>query len=280
MYLMTREGLQQDRLGWLPDDIALSAESSTIFFVGCAPYFDVVFRDLGVATLEGAKGALRLLNRAKVPIDILANEHCCGRDLLLQGDRKGFQALAQANLEEFRRRGAKKIITYCPECYYTLGVDYPRVVGGTGIEVVHLTQVLAPLVRSGELRLGKLGEKVTYHDPCTLGRCSRLFDEPRLILSSVAGLDLVEMEQSREKALCCGATPWVRCGAVNQQIQKRRLEQANSTGAAMLVTACPKCEIHLKCACKTSGGNAGDIMIKDFASLVAQSSGLGGQSGG
>jgi heterodisulfide reductase subunit D len=271
MRLMAREDLQQKRLGWLPNDVSLSPQSDTLFFVGCAPYFDALFSDLGVNTLEGVKGALKLLNRARVPFNIIADERCCGRDLLLQGDRKGFAALAKANMEQFARHGVKRIITNCPECYYTLKVDYPNMLGGTGTEVVHLSQTIAPLVQSGKLSLGKLEKRVTYQDPCTLGRCSRIFDEPRQILGAVAGLELVEMEQSREKALCCGATSWLQCGAVNRQIQKQRFAQAEASGAEILVTACPKCQIHLRCAQKSSDGKDARIEIQDLASLAARS---------
>jgi heterodisulfide reductase subunit D len=271
MRLMAREDLQQKRLGWLPKDVSLSPQSDTLFFVGCAPYFDALFSDLGANTLEGVKGALKLLNRARVPFNIIADERCCGRDLLLQGDRKGFAALAKANMEQFARHGVKRIITNCPECYYTLKVDYPNMLGGTGIEVVHLSQVIAPLVKSGKLSLGKLEKRVTYQDPCTLGRCSRIFDEPRQILGAVAGLELVEMEQSREKALCCGATSWLQCGAVNRQIQKQRFTQAEASGAEILVTACPKCQIHLRCAQKSSDGKNARVEIQDLASLAARS---------
>ena len=271
MHMMAREDLQQERLGWLPQDIEFSEQSDTLFFVGCAPYFDVLFSDLGVNTLEGVKGALRLLNRAQIPFNLLDNERCCGRDLLLQGDREGFMALARANTEEFARRGIKKIIASCPECYYTLKVDYPSMLGDMGINVVHLTEVLAPLIQSGELDLGRLEKRVTYHDPCTLGRCARIFDEPRRLLEAVAGLELAEMEQNREMALCCGASPWVHCGAVNRQIQGQRLAQAEATGADMLVTACPKCQIHLKCAQKGSDGQVSQIEIQDLACLIARS---------
>jgi len=271
MHLMSRGDLQQNRLGWLPRDIKVDTQSDTLFFVGCAPYFDIMFKDLGVKTLDGVKGALKLLNRAQVPFNILANERCCGRDLLLQGDTKGFTALAKANIEEFARHGVKRIITNCPECYYTLKVDYHNTAGARGIEVTHLTQVIAPLLHEKKLSLGKLEKRVTYQDPCTLGRCSRIFDEPRQILSAVAGLELAEMEQSREKALCCGATSWLQCGAVNRQIQKQRLAQAEASQAEMLVTACPKCQIHLKCAQKSGDANNPGIEIQDLASLVARS---------
>ena len=271
MRLMAREDLQQNRLGWLPKDVNLSPQSDTLFFVGCAPYFDVLFSDLGVNTLDGVKGALKLLSRTEIQFNVIADERCCGRDLLLQGDRKGVAALAKANMEQFTRQGVRRIITNCPECYYTLKVDYPNILGNRGIEVVHLSQVIAPLVRSGKLSLGKLEKRVTYQDPCTLGRCFRIFDEPRQILAAVAGLRLVEMEQSREKALCCGATSWLQCGAVNRQIQRERFDQAEASGAEILVTACPKCLIHLRCAQKSSDGKDGRVEIRDLASLAAQS---------
>jgi heterodisulfide reductase subunit D len=271
MRLMARKDLQQKRLDWLPQDVELSRQSDTLFFAGCAPYFDVLFSDLGVNTLEGVKGALKLLNRAQVPFNIIANERCCGRDLLLQGDRKGFTVLAKSNMDEFARQGVKRIITNCPECYYTLKVNYPNMLGSTGIQVMHLTQVIAPLVQSGKLSLGKLEKKVTFQDPCTLGRCSRIFNEPRQVLGAVAGLKLVEMEQSREKALCCGSNSWLQCGAVNRQIQKQRFAQAEASGAEILVTACPKCQIHLKCAQKSSDGKVASLTILDLASLAAQS---------
>ncbi len=277
-HLMAREGLQQDRLSWLPPDIQLAEDSDTVFFVGCAPYFDIVFSELGVDTLDGVKGALRLLNRAQVPFKILTNERCCGRDLLLQGDREGFQALLQANMEEFGRQGVKKIITNCPECYYTFKVDYPRMHGDTGINVEHVTEVIAPLLESGELNLGGLAKRATFHDPCTLGRCSRIFDEPRRILAAVEGLNIVEMEQNREKALCCGASPWVYCGAVNREIQEERLAQAEAVEADILVTSCPKCQIHLRCAQSSGNGAVRRVEIKDLASLAAQSLDAGGEA--
>src|SRR4030043_862572 len=185
MHLMAGEKVKQQRLGWLSSDIRLSQRHDTIFFVGCAPYFDIMFRDLGVNTLESVKGALRLLNRAQIPFNLLVNERCCGRDLLLQGDEEGFMTLAKANMDEFNRLGVKKIITTCPECYYSLKVDYPKVLGGTVAEVVYWTDAITPLIQSGELHLGKLKEKATYQDPCTRGRGLGVFYFPRKLLSAI-----------------------------------------------------------------------------------------------
>jgi Fe-S oxidoreductase len=271
MHLMIGEKAKQQRLGWLSSDIKLSAQNDTIFFVGCAPYFDIIFRDLRVDTVEGVKAALRLLNRANIPFNLLANELCCGRDLLLEGDKEGFMALAQANVSEFQRLGVKKIIASCPECYYALKVDYPRMLGKTCAEVVYWTEALAPLIDSGELNLGRLKEKATYHDPCTLGRGLRIFESPRRILSAIQGLELVEMQPNRETALCCGASSWVHCGAANRQVQDERLTQAEATGAEVMVTSCPKCRIHLKCTQLSRNGKKPKIDIQDLACLAARS---------
>ena len=272
MHIMAQRDTKQRRLSWLPKDIKIDKKSDTAFFVGCAPYFDVFFSDLGVNTVEGTKGALRLLNRAQIPFILIPNERCCGRDLLLLGDMEGFLALAKANLHEFNRRGVKTIITSCPECYYTLKVDYPKFLESWDINVMHITEAISPLVENGQLALGKLERRVTYHDPCTLGRYSRIFDQPRTILDSIEGLELIEMTDNREKSLCCGASPWAFCGAVNKQIQKDRLAQAGATEADILVTACPKCQIHLKCAQKNAEHNdVNQIEIQDLYDLVSQS---------
>ncbi|HEX7475004.1 MAG TPA: (Fe-S)-binding protein [Dehalococcoidales bacterium] len=268
MHMMARKGLQQERLDWLPDDIVLTEQSETRFFVGCAPYFDVIFEDIGVKTLDGVIAALRLLNNAQIPFNLLADERCCGRDLLLQGDREGFTALAKANAADFTRHGVKRIITNCPECYSCLKTDYPKITGNNSIQVVSLVEVLAPLVKNKKITAGSVSKKVTYHDPCTLGRGLRVFDEPRQLLAAAPGLQLVEMENNREKSLCCGANPWANCGTVNRQIQGQRLDQAKAVGAEILVTACPKCQIHLKCAQKNADGKSAQIEIRDLASLI------------
>lgn len=271
MHLMASDKVKQQRLNWLPPDVKLSETQDTLFFVGCAPYFDIMFKDLEVNTLEGVISALRLLNRAQMPFNLLDDELCCGRDLLLQGDKEGFMSLAQANANKFHQLGVKKIITSCPECFYALKVDYPKLLGKTVGEVVYWTEAVAPLIESGDLRLGGLEKKVTYQDPCTLGRGLRIFESPRRILKAMSGLELEEMQQNRETALCCGASSWVHCGAANRQIQDERLSQAEATGAEILVTSCLKCRIHLKCTQQSRNGIKPKIDIQDLATLAARS---------
>jgi heterodisulfide reductase subunit D len=271
MHLMAQSNTNQKRLDWLPQDIKLTPKSETGFFVGCAPYLDVFFQDLGVKTLEGVTGALRLLNQAGIPFNLIENERCCGRDLLLQGDEAGFLALAQANSAEFKRQGFKRLITYCPECYVCLKNEYPSALSSQGIEVLNLVELLAPLAAEKKLILHKLSKRLTYHDPCTLGRGSGIYDQPRDLLESMSGVNLVEMEDNRERSLCCGASPWAYCNSVNRQIQNQRLSQAQATQADMLVTACPKCQIHLKCAQKSAECQVPQIPVVDFATLLSGS---------
>jgi heterodisulfide reductase subunit D len=278
MNLMGLSGLEQRRLEQLPKDIKLTANCDTVFFVGCAPYFDIVFQDIGARTLEGVWGALRLLNRLDIPFDLLPNERCCGRDLLLQGDLKGFQALVQNNLAEFERRGVKKLITACPECYSCLKKEYTRVENGRTLEVANIYELLSPLVKQKALGLKSLSRSVAFQDPCNLGRAFRVFDPPRDLIQAIPGVKLKEMRQNRESALCCGANPWAYCNSVNRQVQGERLSQAKLSGADILVTACPKCQIHLKCAQKNDSSGQTEIEIRDLMALLADA--LGGDKDG
>jgi heterodisulfide reductase subunit D len=269
MHLMANVNTKQQRLDWLPEDISLTEQSDTRFFVGCAPYFDVIFKDLGVKSIEGVIGALRLLNKANVPFNLLANERCCGRDLLLQGDREGFQELVRINTSEFTKHGVKKIITYCPECYTCLKLEYPKIVGDECIEVVNFFNLISPLLKNNNIFVNRINKRVTYQDPCSLGRGFQVFDTPRQLLATVPGVHLVEMENNRENSLCCGANPWAYCSSINRQIQEKRLGQAASISVELLLTACPKCQIHLKCAQNSDGCEAAQIEIQDFARFVA-----------
>ncbi len=265
--IMISDSLRQNRLGWLDGSLKTAEAGETVYFTGCMPYFDVLFADLGVKTLDIGRGAIKLMNRLGITPALLANERCCGHDRLWSGDYEGFLKLAKHNLEDLRRAGAKRVITTCPECYHTLKVDYPRALGNTGLEVLHISEVLA--AERARLSFRSLDRTVTYHDPCRLGRFSGIYDEPRAVLGAVPGLELVEMSQSRSHALCCGTTAWMNCGSVNRQIQGELIAEATATGAHLLLTYCPKCQIHLKCAMRHQDGS-GHIQVEDVTTLLAR----------
>ena len=173
------------------------------------------------------------------------------------------------NVQEIRQTGAKRVILSCPEGYHTLKHEYPRYLH-TGFEVVHLSELVAERISQKELKFRRMKKKVTYHDPCHLGRISGIYDAPRTMLRAIPGLELMEMDNNRATALCCGTHCWMNCGAVNKQIQAELLREAKATGAETLITACPKCQIHLKCAMHDEKlGEELQIEIQDLAGFIA-----------
>ena len=275
MRMMTAPDLKQNRLEWLDEAASLneglktSADSDTVYFVGCLPYYDVLFNKIGAQGVEIAQSAVRVLNRLGIEPIILENERCCGHDLLWEGDVANFRKLAELNIAMLQATGAKRIVTTCPECARALKVDYATHVGDLGMEVVHIAELLAQKVGEGELRIANPESRIaTYHDPCRLGRFMGVYEEPRQIISAL-GLELVEMEHSGKNAWCCGTSCWTNCGAVNKQIQVDRLREAQATGAELLITACAKCQIHFKCALDDARvGEEIGMEIRDLVTLV------------
>ncbi|NQT71416.1 MAG: (Fe-S)-binding protein [Chloroflexi bacterium] len=270
MHIMASDELNQNRLDWLTRQLETADTSDTLYFVGCAPYFETFFADLNTKSLKGATGSITLLNRMGIVPAISPNERCCGHDLLNSGDVEGFLKLARQNVKEIAESGASRVVVSCPEGYHTLKEEYPRYLGNTGFEVVHIMDLVAQAVLDGSLQFHAVKKKVTYHDPCRLGRISGIYDQPRDILGAIPGLQIVEMGHHRSSALCCGTQSWMNCGSVNKQIQVELLREAKATGADILLTACPKCKIHLQCAMHDEVlGQDLKIEIKSFASFVA-----------
>jgi Fe-S oxidoreductase len=270
MRMMADLELKQNRLEWLDEELHTSTDSDTVYFVGCLPHYDVLFDRIGAQGLEIARSAVKVLNHLGVEPIILADERCCGHDLLWEGDLEDFYKLAEINIALLRETGAQRIITTCPECAHTLKVDYQALGDGLDMEVLHFSQFLAQQLEAGELDLEELGGLVTYQDPCRLGRYLGVYDEPRQVMAAL-GLELAEMEYHRGRALCCGTSAWTHCGATAKNIQADRLREAKSTGAETLVTACAKCQIHFKCAMDdTLLEDEIRIEVKDLTTLVAE----------
>lgn len=259
--------VQQSRTDWLTGDSSTSANGDDFYFVGCLPYFDVVFADLGIVSTDTARNTVRLLNAIGIAPVVSNDERCCGADLLLNGDEEGFRRLAEINVRVIADSGAKRVIFVCPECYHAFHNDYPRYVGRLPFELVHLTEVLAE--RMGDLALAKVAETVTYHDPCRLGRYLGMYDQPRAVIEAIPGVELVEMSKNRANALCCGSTGWVSCGQCAKGIQMARLRQAQATGARRMITVCPKCRIHFSCALQDAGDEIA-IELEDLTGLLVR----------
>lgn len=253
--MLANSGVPQNRLYWLTPELKVQNRGEVALWTGCAPYFEVLFEHLGVSPLRTVRNAVHLLNRVGVTPVVLADERCCGYDLLALGDLASVRKLARRNLQELRAAGVKKVVFLCPDCLRTFKVDYPALVGETGVEVFHISEFL---LEHGYLPGSKAQPvRVTYQDPCQLGRVLGIYDAPRRLLTGTGGVELSEMAHTRDQALCCGNSAWLECGLAVKLLQDRRLAEAQAAGAAALVTACPRCEIHLRCAQTGRGKNPG-----------------------
>ena len=269
--MMTDPGLDQNRLEWLDGDLRISPDSEVLYFVGCLPYYQVQFKEMGIEGLAIARAAVRILNHLGIAPQVLSDERCCGHDQIWQGDRVTFDALARLNLERIKATQAKQIITTCPECARTLGLDYPKQVGEHGMEVLHLSQFISrhPAAATLDWNSQKMKSSATYQDACRLSRHLGVYEEPRALLHA-SGLELLEMERTRRSSLCCGTSCWTSCGQVSKNIQVERLKEARATGAELLITTCIKCQIHFKCAQQDHALEKDiDIPIRDLTTVLA-----------
>lgn len=271
MRIMTAPELKQNRMEWITNDLQITSRGDVFYFVGCAPFFDTFFTDLDIDTVGAAKGTIKLLNKVGIKPVVSPDERCCGHDLLWSGDEENFKKLARHNIDLIESTAAKTVVFSCPEGYQTFTQDYPEFVGELKFKVVHITEFIDPYIDSGELRFSNSNKKVTYHDPCRLGRHMGVYDAPRNIINSIPDLEMREMPHNRHKSVCCGVGNWLTCGAAAKAIQTKRLKEAHSTGADLLVTACPKCEIHLKCALTDEKlKQEVNIEIKDLMSMISE----------
>jgi Fe-S oxidoreductase len=207
-----------------------------LYFVGCYYSYDPRMKKVAVATAD-------LLNRAGVDFGILGSqESCCGESIRKTGAEQEFKQLARENVKTWIDHGIKRILVASPHCYHTLKNEYPEMM--VSFEVVHITQLLTELINDGRLELsGEYGKRVTYHDPCYLGRHNGIYDEPRQVLRKVPGLQLVEMTDSGKDSLCCGGGGgriWAETPK-GERFSDLRIEQACQSGAEVLVTSCPYC---------------------------------------
>jgi heterodisulfide reductase subunit D len=260
--------VKQSKTDWAREAGRISETGDTYYFVGCSPFFDVEFReDWQLDAMEGPRGVLKLMNAVGIEPVIHDDERCCGHDLMWNGDRENFTKLAQANVELIKSLGCKRVVFQCPEGYLTFKKYYPEVVDNMDLDLVHFYDLLAEQVKSESLSFGESEGVVTYHDPCRLGRQAGILDAPRDLIKSIPGIVLKEMEHNRENGICCGTNAWMNCSSCSKEIQKNRLNEAVAAGAQTLVTACPKCRLHLSCALRDMEV---DLKIQDMNDLLAK----------
>ncbi|MBN2061794.1 MAG: hydrogenase iron-sulfur subunit [Deltaproteobacteria bacterium] len=271
MRTMASENLKTNHWEWLPGEIKTDPASEVLYFGGCAPIFDNFFRKhLKVKTSDILVDSLRLLNFFDISPAIFSDERCCGHDLLWTGDKENFLKLAKKNVKTIHERGIKELITSCPECYRTFSHDYPEQGIEIKFKVTHIYDLLEREIGKGAVSFKKFEHSITFQDPCRLSRFEGRPDLPRKLLSRLDTVSFKEMQDFGANAICCGNVGWTGCDSFSKAMQVKRIRQAHSTGSDVLVTACPKCQIHLQCAMEDPFiENELTMEMRDLTSILA-----------
>ncbi len=237
-------------------------EMEVLYFPGCYLSYDPRLKKVARATAE-------VLQAAEVDFGILGSkENCCGEAIRKTGDEELFTRLARENIKTFIDNGVKKILVSSPHCYHTFKSEYPEFM--VNFEVVHIAEYIFDLIQEGRLELkDEFAKKVTYHDPCYLGRHNGIYDQPREVLQAAPGLELVEMPDHLERSLCCGGGGgriWMETPK-GERFSDLRLEQATEMKAEVLATACPYCIANFEDS-KLSLDEDQALEIKDITEIV------------
>jgi Fe-S oxidoreductase len=268
---------REDRAAWVnggnPDsriEIKAAQEGcELLYFVCCTAAYDLRVQPV-------ARALVRAFQAAGLDFGTLGTEEsCCGSGVRRLGEKGLFEMLVEENGELFRSVGASRLVTTSPHCFNTFKNEY----GLDGIEVLHYTQLIAELIEQGRLELSnEVNKKITYHDPCFLGKQNHVFDEPRAILKAIPGVELVEMDRNRERSLCCeggGGRMWAEGTNLEERLAFQRVQEAAETGAEILAVACPFCLLTLEDAVKVQGLDEADqdgrtLQVMDIMELVDQ----------
>ncbi|MBN2151775.1 MAG: (Fe-S)-binding protein [Candidatus Lokiarchaeota archaeon] len=251
-----------DRLNWIAGGFQNPPDPEVAFFVGCTASY---------REQQLARSTADVMRKAGVKFAVYQDEWCCGSPLLRTGQRDAALEMANHNIDLFEGLGTKKVVTACAGCYRTLKMDYPKLTGkDVPFEVLHVSELVNRLIDEGRIKFGAEPPqrvKVTYHDPCHLGRHSNLYDAPREVLKKIPGIDVIEMAKNKGNASCCGAGGGVKSGNPEWAVEMAgdRVKEALETGAGTLVTTCPFCERNFRDAISK---NSDDVDLLDLVELV------------
>jgi len=225
------------RLNWVPPNIQLPKAADVVYFVGCTS---------ALRLPEIAQSIVNILNKLKVDFALLPEEVCCGSIMFRTGMRDVGEELVKKVMEMIYDTKASTVIFSCAGCYKTFSTDYPEILGESiDVELKHITQYLMELDQLKPVK--RIDAKVTYHDPCHLGRHMEVFEPPRTLLNKIPGIELVEMGRNKAGAFCCGAGGGVK-GAFPEialAIANDRVIEAKETESSIIASACPFCKRNL-----------------------------------
>jgi Fe-S oxidoreductase len=238
-------------------------KTDLLFYVGCTPAYDPRIQPV-------TRGLADLFRRLGIDFGTMGmDEMCCGHEIRRIGESEGFESM----VEEFHEMGkefqAQRMVAVSPHCFNAFKNEY----GEMPYPVQHYTQFLAELLDGGQLAFrSEVGKKVTYHDPCFLGKHNQIYDEPRHILRSLPGVEFEDLDRSRERSVCCeggGGRMWAEGTNVEERLAHQRVRDAIDLGAEVLAVACPFCLLTLEDAVKILGVED-DLQVMDIMELVAQ----------
>ncbi len=235
-----------------------------LYFPGCYLSYDPRLKKTARATAE-------VLKAAGADFGILGiKENCCGESIRKTGDEELFERLAKDNIKTFIEEGVKKIIVSSPHCYHTFKNEYPEF--RVNFEIIHISQLIFQWIISGRLKIrNEYTKKITYHDPCYLGRHNNIYEEPRDILKKIPGLNFIELPESRGNSLCCGGGGgriWMETPK-GERFSDIRVEQAVDAGAEVLATSCPYCITNFEDSRLTLGAEE-KIRVMDITEVIRE----------
>lgn len=258
-YPNEERALWVDYMADAPDDGYQRPRAEVVYFVGCIASFSPAAQSIPEAFVQ-------VLTKAGVDFTILGErEQCCGFPLIAAGKRAEAEALKLHNAEMVRQVGAKTVVFTCPSCYLTWKTEYQSIL--PEVKLMHSAQFILDLIKDGRIRLTSAGLKLTYHDPCDLGRNAGEYEAPRGILREIPDGELIEARPSRDRGLCCGGGGDLEISdpSLAANMAGRSLGAFEATGADVLVTACQQCKRMFQSAKEKRGARIG---ILDLAELV------------
>ncbi|MDD5658771.1 MAG: (Fe-S)-binding protein [Actinomycetota bacterium] len=263
------------RLDWtkqLPEsdpEKYIKKEADVVYFVGCVSSFSP--RSFGIP-----RSIVQDLDSAKVSYTLLGEEEwCCGFPLISSGIKDVIGDLVKHNIEAVKSKNAKLLVLSCPSCYHTWKYEYNKYSGKEiDFEILHISQYLLRLIKEGKIKLNSLSGKVTYHDPCDLGRNSGIYEEPREVIKSIPGLDFIDLPSNRELSNCCGGGGNLE--SINQTLASKialaKADEIIETKADIVITSCQQCNRTIDSSLKKKKKETGTkVKVMDLPELVLQS---------
>jgi len=242
----------------LPEHLYEKDRAEVAYFIGCVASFFPMVQKI-------PQNLVQIMDAAEVDFAVLGGEEwCCGFPLIGAGVPGKMEELIAHNLEKVKALGAKRVVFTCPSCQQTWKECY-----NTDLELLHATQLIEKLVQDGAISFKEMHAKVTYHDPCDLGRHGGVFEAPRQILRAIPGLEIVELENNRAKSVCCGGGGNVEMADADLSgtVAQKKIEEIERTGADTVITSCQQCVRTIKSRARRQKRN---IHVMDITDLVVQ----------